>query len=347
MRSITLCSILSGIGFCSAASIVRANAISVAESQTPSKVMPLAKPNASEQSINSNPSRDSTETAQAVLAQTFLSQQPRGSAVQLLTPSIADRQLLAQSAPTSSDSLRQRLIIDPLVELRPPAYTPGSTVGVPSAFGANYGDAFVGLSLSNRRPRINEADGALTVGFGLGDSERAVGLEVSANIGSLRRFASNGDLGFKLHRALPGKASIAVGYDSGIVWGDENRTTVSTIYGVASKIVDLRPGNPVDSLPLTLTIGVGGGRFRSFDNIQNNRGGVGVFGSVGLRVIPQASAIASWTGQDLNLGVSVVPIRTTPLFVTAVVGNVLSLNNNATLFSIGIGYGFNYTGYQY
>jgi hypothetical protein len=282
----------------------------------------------------------------------FLQHHDQGSAQQLLAPpQPLDQQVVAQNSSSSSsqdsESLRQRLLIDPLVELRAPAYSPGSSVGIPTGFGANYGDAFVGISFSNRRPRVNEADGAMSVGFGLGDSQKAVGLEVSANIGSLRRFARNGDLGFKLHRALPGRAAIAIGWDSGITWGEENRSTVSTVYGVGSKVFELRPGNPDNTLPLTVSLGVGGGRFRSFDNIQNRKGGVGVFGGVGLQVAPQVSVSSSWTGQDLNFGVSYVPIRTTPLFLTAVVANVLNRNDNATLFSFGIGYGFNYSGYQY
>lgn len=289
------------------------------------------------------------ERASGTTKKDFVNRQSRGSAQQLLASRPAN--ILAQTTESSDnpdvEQLRRDLLIDPLAELRIPAYAPGSTVGVPSAFGANFGDAFVGLAFSNRRPRINESDGALSVGFGLGDSERSLGLEVSANIGSLRRFGANGDIGLKLHRALPGKAAIALGFDEGIVWGDENRSTVSSLYGVVSKIFDLSSDAQNDPRTLTLTLGVGGGRFRSFENIENGRGGVGVFASAGFRFVPQASAIASWTGQDLNLGISYVPLKTTPLFLTFVIGNVLNRNDNATLFSFGIGYGFNYAGYQY
>ncbi|MBD1822034.1 hypothetical protein H6F51_05920 [Cyanobacteria bacterium FACHB-DQ100] len=278
----------------------------------------------------------------------FLQQKPETSAEKLLnSPSVADSPIAQAPETGNSQDLRRQLLIEPLEELRIPAYSPGSTVGVPSAFGANFGDAFVGLFFANRRPRINEADSALSFGFGLGDSERELGLEVNFNIGSLRRFGANGEVGLKLHRSLPGKAAIALGFDSGIRWGDEASRIDSSLYGVASKIFDLRPGNVEDSLPLTLTLGVGGGRFRSYDNTVNGRGGVGVFASAGLRVVPQASVIGSWTGQDLNLGVSYVPIKTTPLFLTFVVGNVLNRNDNNTVFSFSVGYGFNYLGYQY
>lgn len=371
IRCIAVSSVVSGIGLFSVAGLAHASLVEStdAEGEKSQIVLEVSQASVAERSrddaqkiqsqdwktvaptsfvYTSEPSTAPVVAPEVSSKQDFLKQQNWGRAQELLKPAVAP-EVVAQAPSTSEDAetLRQRLVIDPLVELRPVSYTPGSTVGVPSAFGANYGDAFVGISFSNRRPRVNEADGAITAGFGLGDSERYVGLEVSANIGSLRRFAANGDFGFKLHRSLPGKAAIALGWDSGITWGEENRNTVSTLYGVASKVFDLRPQNIADSLPLTVTLGVGGGRFRSFENVVDRKGGVGVFGSVGLRVVPQASVIASWTGQDLNLGVSYVPIRTTPLYLTAVVGNVLSRNDNATLFSFGIGYGFNYAGYQY
>jgi hypothetical protein len=265
------------------------------------------------------------------------------SAQILLQPSPAE--VLAQAAeaaPASDESLRQRLLIKPLVELRAPGYAPGSTAGGPTAFGADWGDGFVGISLSTRRPRVNEADGAIFLGFGVGDAQEAVGLEISANIGSLRKFASNGDFGFKLHRALPGKAAIAIGWDSGITWGSEARNSRDTVYGVVSKVFDLRPNNPQNTLPLTVSLGLGNGRFRTFDAIVQDDDEVNVFGSIGLQVAPQVSLVSSWTGQDLNLGISAVPSRNTPLFVTAVLANVFANDGNATLFTLSVGYGFNF-----
>jgi hypothetical protein len=189
---------------------------------------------------------------------------------------------------------------------------------------------------------VNEADGAITAGFGLGDAKNAVGLETTVNIGSLRRFAANGDVGFKLHRNLSDDSAIAVGWDTGIKWGDENRDVPSTVYGVATKIMKLRPDDKDNTLPLTVSIGLGGGRFRSFEDTTARRGSVGLFGSVGLQVAPQASLVSTWTGRDLNMGVSFVPIKTTPLFITAVAANLLRRNDNETVFTIGIGYGANF-----
>jgi hypothetical protein len=262
----------------------------------------------------------------------------------VLTDTAVTTQLLSDASlmPEDVESLRKRLLIAPLVELRPPAYSPGSTAGGPSGFGAGFGDAFVGVSGSNRRPRAAEADGAVSMGFGLGDAQKEIGIEVNVSFGSIRRFASNGDVGLKLHSRLSQDSSIAVGWDSGIRWGNENKTADSTVYGVASQVFELKPNDDNNKMPLTLSVGIGGGRFRSFSDIQNQRNTIGLFGSIGLQVAPQASIVSTWTGQDLNLGISLVPIKTQPFFVTALAANVLGRDQASTVYTVSLGYGFNY-----
>jgi hypothetical protein len=275
--------------------------------------------------------------------QAFLDQTPAAlhSAANL---SIADATVAQVIAADDTESLRQQLLIEPLVELRVPGFAPGSTAGGPSAFGADFGDAYVGISGATRRARRNEADGSISAGFGLGDANKYAGLEVNLNIGSLRRFASNGDVGLKLHRNLSKDTAIAVGWDTGIRWGDENRNVDSTLYGVATKVFALDTEDPKRKLPLTVSVGFGGGRFRSFESEQRGRNTVGMFGSVGLQVTPQSSLVSTWTGRDLNLGISLVPIRTKPFFVTAVVANVFGRDDASTLYSLSLGYGFNFSG---
>ena len=59
---------------------------------------------------------------------------------------------------------------------------PGITIGSPSAFGASWGDIFVGGTFQERARFTNQSDGAIALGFGLGDAEDAVGLEVALSI---------------------------------------------------------------------------------------------------------------------------------------------------------------------
>ena len=115
-------------------------------------------------------------------------------ALSLLTLWVFDPQtVLAQSnIPDSSgtvgdtfsndlDSIRQKKLIDPLsvtpsldISQASPA-TPGSTLGVPSAYGAGWGDAFTGFSgaLTN-----DNEDVAASVGMGFGDPRKLMSLLV-------------------------------------------------------------------------------------------------------------------------------------------------------------------------
>jgi hypothetical protein len=246
-------------------------------------------------------------------------------------------------ADSGAESLRQKLLIKPLGVGRDVAYAPGTTAGGPTAFGADFGDAYSGLAFSNRRPTQDTADAAFSTGFGLGDARRYAGLEVNVSSGSLAKFGSNGDVGLKLHRNLPGNAAIAIGWDSGITWGKANNDSVSTLYGVATKVFPLNPNNTVNKMPLTVSLGIGGGRFRSYNTLDANGGNPGIFGSLGLQVAPQASVVSTWTGRDLNLGMSFVPVKNLPIFVTAAAANVLGNNNNNRLFTLNIGVGYNYS----
>jgi hypothetical protein len=106
-------------------------------------------------------------------------------------------------ADSGAESLRRKLLIKRLAVGRDVAYAPGSTAGGPTAFGADFGDAYSGLAFANRRPTSDTADAAFSTGFGLGDARRTVGLEVNVSSGSIAKFGSNGDLGLKLHRNLP------------------------------------------------------------------------------------------------------------------------------------------------
>jgi hypothetical protein len=246
-------------------------------------------------------------------------------------------------ADSGAESLRRKLLIKPLAVGRDRAYAPGTTAGGPSAFGADFGDAYTGLALGDGHAKNNNADAAFATGFGLGDARRAVGLEVNISSGSIAKFGSNGDVGLKLHRNLPGNAAVAIGWDSGITWGKANRDTVSTVYGVATKAFPLNPGSAVNKMPLTVSLGIGGGRFRSYEAADKGSTSLGVFGSLGLQVAPQAALVSTWTGRDLNVGVSFVPVKKLPIFVTAGAANVFGNNDTNRLFTFSIGMGFNYS----
>jgi hypothetical protein len=247
----------------------------------------------------------------------------------------------------SPEQLRQDLLIEPVPTRRRAGAAPSSTLSTPTAFGANFGTAFVGLSLVDRPRGGDDPDGSAVVGIGLGDSRRYVGLEVATSIISLSdsngrdSIGGSGAVNLKLHRILPGGVGVAIGLENALAWGDA-RQADSSVYGVVSRAFPLQPNNPNNRMPLVLSLGAGGGRFRSVSDIQDRRNSIGVFASAGLRVIPQASLIANWTGQDLNLGASVAPFSKIPLTITAGLADVTGNAGDGVRFAIGIGYGIRF-----
>jgi hypothetical protein len=239
------------------------------------------------------------------------------------------------------NKLRQDLLIDPLVIEKPSKSAPGSSAGTPTAYGAGEGQGYVGAGLYIPLDK-GRSDGSLSIGVGSGDPVKSVAIEVSADITSIgtQDFGDSGQIGLKLHKYFEDGTAVALGWSNAIKWGD-SKTAPDTIYGVATKAFDLQP-NAKNKLPLTVSLGVGTGSFRSEGDVTNNKQGVNVFGSLGLRVIPEASVVASWTGNTLNAGASFAPFKTAPIVINAVFTDLTNTFNNGIGLSLSSGYSFEF-----
>ena len=225
--------------------------------------------------------------------------------------------------------------------------SPGSSSGTPTAYGAEWGDVFVGAGFQNRMRYVSDtlplrqrADGAVVGGFGLGNPRKALGIELALTSFSTVRsgFFRHSSVSFKIHRALPGNLAIAWG------WEDWIRTKGldggSSMYGVLSSYIRTREssGSPFSSI--TLSAGLGGGRFQTEQAINEQKHGANAFGSVGVRILSPISLIADWTGQDLSLGASIVPFVRIPLFITPAFADVTGSAGDGARFVMGVGLDF-------
>lgn len=218
---------------------------------------------------------------------------------------------------------------------------PSIAIGTPSAYGKSWGSASIGLSLQSRTRFTNTADGGVGIGFGLGDPKRTVGLDVGVHVLDLiGDTAQDGSISFKLHRRLPQDWAVAVGVNNAIAWGETDGG--STVYAVASKMFRLTESVQAPLSRLYVSAGLGGGQYRSESDINNDVNSIGLFGSVAVQVVPQMHAIAEWTGQDLTVGISVVPFRNLPLVITPAVTDVTGNAGDGSRFIFGIGYGFSF-----
>lgn len=257
--------------------------------------------------------------------------------------------LVAQSSSTPSNSMegvesleqmKQELIVDPLFTTAQRTYPPSLTFGIPSAFGANWGDFFIGASGATAgSARNGQVDGSISTGFGIGDANKLIGMTFTYNIGSIRNFGSNGTFDLQGHRNIYQDATtsvaIAAGWSAFAQYTNE-AVTPSSVWGTVTSYSLLQPDNPINQLPLLLSVGVGGGYYRQ------DPASTGVFGGIGLQVAPQLGVGLQWSGVGLNLGLSFVPVPTLPLTVVATGADLTDNSPGGTRFILSVNYGFNF-----
>ncbi|MBS9385231.1 MAG: hypothetical protein HEQ24_13820 [Dolichospermum sp. BR01] len=242
-----------------------------------------------------------------------------------------------------ADKLRQDLLVDPLVKVIPAkrTYSPSLTFATPSAFGATWGDVFIGASAATTGKARTQPDGSISMGFGLGDARKLIGLELGYNIGSIKSFGANGTFDLKANRIIYAKNNTQIAAAAG--WrtfashvGGGETVRPSGVYGVVTSYSLLKPKDTVNKMPISFSVGAGGGDFRTGD------ASTGVFAGVGVQVHPQIGVGMGWSGVGLNVGASFVPISTIPLTINAVGADLTDTSQGGTVFVLSVGYGFNF-----
>lgn len=216
---------------------------------------------------------------------------------------------------------------------------PAGSISIPTGFGAEGGELFAGVGYQARTRYTDDDDGGFMAGIGVG-TRRVVALEVSAASYSTLRGGGPGETGgisVKLHRGLPWDAGVAVGYENALLWGDSDADPA--LYGAVSKLFrrSAPPGAPLDAA--VLTVGIGNGRFRTEDDIFEEREGVNVFGSLGVRIAQPLSVAADWTGQDITAGLSITPLSRYPLVITPGLADLTGSAGDGVRFVVSVGYG--------
>jgi len=130
--------------------------------------------------------------------------------------------------------------------------------------------------------------------------------------------------------------------EGAVPWGDTDAGT--SAYAVASNMfkLRLRPDDPFGSV--VVSAGVGNGRFRSEGDVVDGVETWNVFGNVSTRVSRRVSVVADWTGQDLNVGGSLLAFPRYPVVVTAGLADVTHRAGDGARWIVGVGYGFRVLG---
>ncbi|MEL7009315.1 MAG: hypothetical protein AAFY50_20535 [Cyanobacteria bacterium J06648_1] len=223
---------------------------------------------------------------------------------------------------------------------RPYRSSPSITIINPSGFGASWGNAGVGFGLQERARFTDESDGVFGFGFGLGNPRKNVGAQIGVSLVDLSSPFQDGAVNLKLHRRLPEDFAVAAGVQGIVTWG--NTDGGSSVYGVTTKRFKLRQDRTEAFSELYATVGVGGGQFRTESNINNGNENVGVFGSLAVKIIQPVGLVTEWTGQDLTIGLPIVPFRRLPLVIVPAVTDITGSAGDGARFVFGLGYSFSY-----
>ncbi|MDV3350244.1 hypothetical protein QGP82_16175 [Leptothoe sp. LEGE 181152] len=217
--------------------------------------------------------------------------------------------------------------------------SPAITISNPSGFGADNFTGFIGVGYQERTRFANQDDGGLVVGVGLGDARENIGVQLSytvASFGGSRDFGTGG-FNAKLHKRLADDWSVALGWEGFATTGFVDFE--DSIYGSVSHLIRTRESITQPFSRIALTAGVGNGRFRTEDDVFDDRDSVGVFGSAAVRVAEPVSAIVEWTGQDLAVGLSITPFKDIPIVLLPAVRDIAGAGDGGR-FVMGAGLSF-------
>ncbi len=170
-------------------------------------------------------------------------------------------------------------------------------LGIPSATVAPHGLGFASLGLTSKLGGVlNQWDGSLAFGLGLGDAETGLGVQVTANLTSLTNaFGDSGYFEAKISRRIStGETPLYLGaqVEGLATWGQANTVPESGRI-MATWFPDLSVGG--DVFPLMLTLGYG-------THLRNARTDPGMFAGVGIGVNRNLGLSAAWAGETLDLG---------------------------------------------
>lgn len=220
---------------------------------------------------------------------------------------------------------------------------PAASISSPTAFGSQFGEAFIGVAWQQRTRFTDLSDAGFVLGAGLGDRQRAVAVELALTSYSTIRGDGpfeTGGLSVKVHRAFGDSWGGAVGYENVVSWGGSDAG--HSPYAVVTRVFRLKPDATEKFSALAATLGVGSGRFRFEDDVDDDRETANVFGALGLQVAEPVSVTADWNGQDLFAGVSVAPVRRIPVVVTAGFADLTRTAGDGPRFILSAALGFRY-----
>ncbi|MCB0621691.1 MAG: hypothetical protein KDC43_03980 [Saprospiraceae bacterium] len=232
------------------------------------------------------------------------------------------------------------LLLLPLLWLAGPVYAQG--VMTPSGQGAWGKQVFFSGMAMNKQPYSTEPLAVVTLGFGIGNPKKNLGVEIAGNM----PYYDVVTLDVKLHKYLGLGTSLAIGsnnlFTTGLNFDYDN------YYAVLSH--DFRHNfhqrNPFSRLALSLGLGQG----RTFstkwpkDLVRDKPdGGTRIFGAAAIRLGEHIRLEGEWTGVNLNSFLTFHrQFGRLPLGLHFGFADLTSYSGDRILFVVGLGAGYRF-----
>ena len=220
---------------------------------------------------------------------------------------------------------------------------PSLSGGVPTGFVGGWGDYF--LSGSAGTPgnlRGGSVDASFNLGFGVGDPERLVGVELYMGIGSFKDFNANGSFGASVGRLLVNRSDLQLGVAGGVIdaysYGTESNPQPINGYGAITAALPLRRGGGGSPRVVQFTLGGGGSSFAAIDT-SYQLSEAGIFGAAGIELLENVGLSVGMSGRSTNVSVSWIPFRTLPIFVNLLAADVFASTPWGTVGVLTMGWG--------
>ncbi|MFW6368044.1 MAG: hypothetical protein ACOCZG_02700, partial [Halothece sp.] len=224
--------------------------------------------------------------------------------------------------------------------------SPGITVENPSGFGGANGSVSLGAIFQDRTRFTNSSDGSVGTSLSLGNPNTAIGVTTTLTSFSLLEgrgseggFLDNGSLSFEVNRNLSDLSSVGIGVENLIPWGQQDSGT--STYLTFSQGIPLRSDTRKPFGIAYATAGLGNGRFRPEEDFDPDDDGTqfNFFGNVTLQLLDRTNLIVEWGGQDLNMGLSIVPFANIPIVITPAIVDITGSAGDGERFTLGVSYG--------
>jgi len=189
------------------------------------------------------------------------------------------------------------------------------SVMTPSGFGGYGTYLFGGLGGVYPAVYTNKVDLIASIGFCVGNSDKAINFAASTNIGKVHNL-SDLTANFIVSRRVFTGSSISLGGLQLLASSILSDAPGETFYFAFSHSIQTIPSKTPGYSALTYTIGIGNGRFwqKSPDDIAAGRGkyGTGVFGNISYEVMRRVNLNAEWTGMNLGISTGIRPLAGSP-----------------------------------